>query len=107
MKIFCPTCENETDGAIVGVNADDGYIVETYKCDTCRQRFERIYPPDLPPNTYMLFCQGCARVTYYTLPEGIASLEGTVLCECGKVTEHDTAKLKPVSRNENKPPVAG
>ena len=53
MKIFCPVCEDETDGALIGATADDGYVVEIYKCDICHQKFERIYPPDLPPNTYM------------------------------------------------------
>ena len=107
MKIFCPTCEDETDGALVGANADTGYVIETYKCDACRQEYERIYPPDLPQNTYMLFCDACARVTYFTLPKNATWGACTIVCECGRATGHTTTNLKPVTRNENKPSVAG
>ena len=107
MKIFCPVCEDETDGALIGATADDGYVVEIYKCDICHQKFERIYPPNLPPNTYMLFCDACARVTYFTLPENATWGACTIVCECGKLTNHTTTHLKSVSRNENKPPVVG
>ncbi len=98
-KIFCPECEAETEGVLESTETDaDGYTVETYQCYTCFEIFDCIYPPKLPPNTYMLFCDGCGKAVYFTLPERATRATCTVTCDCGKVSDYDTANMKPVER---------
>ena len=90
-KIFCPSCEEETDGVISSQETDsDGYTVEVCQCYKCFEIFERIFPPK---DMHIVVCTGCAAAWTFKVPEGM-QVEVSLTCQCGAVTKYDSRGME-------------
>ena len=90
-RIFCPTCEKETDGVLSGRETDsDGYTTETYQCYECMEIFDRVY---MPKDIHIVVCRGCAAAWTFRVPEGM-QVEVSLTCQCGAVTKYDSRGME-------------
>jgi transcriptional regulator NrdR family protein len=87
-RIFCPTCEKETDGVLSSRETDsDGYMTETYQCYECMGIFDCV---SMPKDMHIVVCQGCAAAWTFGVPEG-KRVQVKLTCQCGATTEYDSA----------------
>ena len=87
-RIFCPSCEEETDGVLASKETDgDGYTTETYQCYKCMELFDRVF---MPKDMHIVVCCGCAGSWTFRVPAGM-QVEVSLTCQCGAKTEYDSA----------------
>ena len=95
-RMFCPLCEEETDGVMISRETDsDGYSTEIHKCLKCSEKYKRYFPPK---DMHIVICAGCAAAWTFKVPEGMR-VEVSLTCQCGEVTKYDSGGME-ASRND-------